>query len=158
MQQNTKITQVRRRKSSSSASLGKEPTVLLDSAAARLVKSDEAKYSTEKDYFKSKSIHSVLQRFALWFHFTSFVLGTRKSCWFTVINDCMPFTCKMTHNLEAAATTALKGGDQDLYANLEIGRSSDGRQEGSRPRDDSKDEVNFNFNRGLFQFLVDGVD
>ena len=70
----------------------------------------------------------------------------------------MSFTCKMTHHLGAAAATALSGGDQDLYANPETGRSADGRQEGSRARDDSKDEVNINSNRGLFQFLLDGID
>ena len=66
----------------------------------------------------------------------------------------------MAHRLEPGAATALSGGDQEknLHANPEIGRSSDGRQEGSRPRDDSKDEVNFNSNRGLIQFLLDGVD
>ena len=70
----------------------------------------------------------------------------------------MSFTCKMTHHLEAAAANPISGGDQDLYANPETGRSFDGRQEDSRARDDSKDEVNFNSNRGLFQFLLDGVD
>ena len=64
----------------------------------------------------------------------------------------------MTHRLEPGAATALSGGDQDLYVNPETGRSCDGRQEGSRARDDSKDEVNFNSKRGLFQFLLDGVD
>ena len=128
------------------------------------IKSDKAKDLTEKDCFKSKSTHSVLQRFALWFHhFTSFVLGTRKSCWFTVINDCMPFTCKMTHRLEPGAATALSGGDQEknFHANPETGRSSDERR-GSRARDDSKDEVNFNSNRRLFQAIAsvfsNGVD